>query len=296
MLKLVILTLFLLITTFSYARVEMRWLSVASVFLDDGKTRIMIDPCFTRPGLMHWLNLEKIKSDEQNIRTILTKYDIDRVNALFISHSHFDHSIDATMVAKITGGTLYVDRNSDRIAKAYKNSSIKRLMISEMKTLQIGDFKITPIRRDHLPIKPFGVYFMPGEVPEDFDFDLWDYTEGETWMYYIVHPQGTILIDQTGDPRLEKISAFVTKADVLVQGVANRVSDENIINGYVTKLKPKVFIPTHYDNFFLDFKPEEPTVLLPFLKLQALMEKVKVELPTSKVVVPKFNEKIVLFE
>ena len=296
MLKLLILTLLSLMLNQAFARVEMRWLTVASVYLDDGKTRILIDPCFTRPGLMHWLNLEKIKSDEQNIRTILSKYDINKVNALFISHSHFDHSIDATMVAKITGGTLYVDRSSDRIARAYRDSSIKRLMINEMKAIQVGDFKITPIYRDHLPIKPFGVYFMPGEVPKDFDFDLWDYTEGENWMYYVVHPEGTILIDQGGDPRFEKISKFVSKADVLIQGVANRVSDENILNGYVTKLKPKVFLPTHYDNFFLDFKPEEPMVLLPFLKLEALMEKVKVALPSSKVVVPKFNEKIVLFE
>jgi L-ascorbate metabolism protein UlaG (beta-lactamase superfamily) len=296
MLKLVILTLFLLITTLSFARVEMRWLSVASVYLDDGKSRVMIDPCFTRPGLMHWLNLEKIKSNEQNIKSILTKFDIAKVNALLVSHSHFDHSVDAAMVAKITGATLYVDKSSDIIARAYRDPTIKRQLIHEKGSIQVGDFKIIPIRRDHLPIKPFGFYFMPGEVPADFDFDLWDYKEGENWMYYVVHPQGTILIDQAGDPRLEKISPFVTKADVLIQGVANRVSDENILNGYVTKFKPKIFIPTHYDNFFLDFKPEGPTVFLPFLKLEALMDKVKIELPSSKVVLPKFNEKIVLFE
>lgn len=296
MLKFLILTLFSLMLNQALARVEMRWLSVASVYLDDGKTRIMIDPCFTRPGLIHWLNMEKLKSSEQNIRSILMKYELDKVNALFISHSHFDHAVDAAMVAKVTGGTLFVDRSSDRIARAHKDHSIKRLMINEFKTVQVGDFKITPIRRDHLPIKPFGVYFMPGEVAADFDFDLWDYTEGENWMYYIVHPEGSILIDQGGDPRYEKISSFIKKADVLIQGVANRVSDENILNGYVKKLKPKVFLPTHYDNFFLDFKPEEPMVLLPFLKLEALMEKVKVTLPASKVHVPKFNEKVVLFE
>ena len=275
------------------AKVEMRWLTVASVVIDDGTTRIMFDPMFSRAGMLNWLNFSKLKSDEGLVQQVLKKQDLMKVDAVFASHSHFDHVIDAPVVAKLTGATFYVDQSSERIAKAYKDPKIQTQLIKNHDKIKIGAFTVTIIRRTHSHIKLIGTEYLPGEVPKDFDFDFFDYHVGDTWFYLIEHPEGTILVDQGSEPFIENLKPFATKADAVIQGIANRKNDDSILKGYVEFLKPKIFIPAHFDNFFFAFTSGEPSNL-PGVRLQELMEKFKTAHPQMKAITPKYGEKIQL--
>jgi hypothetical protein len=134
-------------------------------------------------------------------------------------------------------------------------------------------------------------------VEKDFDFDFYDYRMGDTWLYYIEHPEGNIVIDQGADSFLNSISSFTSKADVVIQGVANRADDETVVNrGYVTHLKPKIFIPTHFDNFFFSFDPQGEYSFLPGVRLEEVIEKMKIAHPDKKFIVPKYAEKIELLK
>ena len=137
--------------------------------------------------------------------------------------------------------------------------------------------------------------YLPGPVPEDFDFDFYDYHVGDTWCYVIEHPKGKIVIDQSASTVWDKVSLFTTSADVLIQGPANRENDEAVIHGYVKLLKPKLFVPTHFDNFFFPFNPKEKSEL-PGMKLEELMEKLKKANPGVMTVVPEYGESIELLK
>lgn len=281
----------------SQAAVSVRWFSVTSLVLEDEETKIMFDPMFTRAGIKHWLMLSELRSDETLVAEVIKENGLEKINALFASHSHFDHVIDAPTFSKLTGATFYVDESNERIAKAYKEPKIKTSRIENLKPIQVGKFTITPIKRTHSPIiRWMNFEFLPGPVPEDFNFSFYDYHMGETWFYYIEHPEGKILVDQGSEPFLDNLKPFTDKVDVVIQGIANRRNDDVILEGYVKVLNPKIFIPTHFDNFFFGFDPKAEISFLPGIKFEDIMGKLRKANLDKMIVSPEYGKKIELFK
>jgi len=291
-------TLFFILMTLvgfkAHADVTVKWLTVASIVVDDGKTRILFDPAWTRPGIRHVLNLAPFISDEALVTKILDKNGINKVDAIFSSHSHFDHVVDAPMVSKLTGAIFYTDQSSQILASAYNDSKIRTVGIKPEEKIQIGDFLITPMNRQHAQILHL-FDFLPGHVPGNTKLSFWDYHVGDTWLYLIEHPDGTILIDQGSQAQMQSLSKYASKVDVLIQGIANRKSDEAVIEGYAKKLSPSVFIPLHFDNFFADFKDGVES-FLPGINFDSLMDKMKKAYPTMKVDKPLYGQSIKVLE
>lgn len=291
-------TLFFLLITFgfynAYGAVSIRWMTVASVVIDDGKTRLLFDPAWTRPGIKHWLNWEKLKSDEQLVKSILNKNGLEKIDAVFASHSHFDHVLDAPMVAKLTGAVFYTDQSSERIARAYKDERIRTISLRAYEKIRVGDFLITPLERKHSQILHL-FDFLPGPVPADMDLSFWDYHAGDTWFFLIEHPEGNILMDQGSTPYVDSLKKYTKKVDVLLQGIANRENDEVILEGYLKAYRPQFFIPLHFDNFFLDFNNGEESEM-PGIKLEQFLGKMKKAYPSVKTDRPKYGKVLRVLE
>jgi L-ascorbate metabolism protein UlaG (beta-lactamase superfamily) len=291
-------TLFFIILALANYKVEAavtaKWLTVSSIVIDDGKTRLLFDPAWTRPGLKHWLNLSQFKSDEDLVKSILQTNALERIDAVFASHSHFDHVMDAPMVSKLAGAVFYVDESSERIANAYQEKKIRTIKIFPKQTIRVGDFVITPLPRMHSQILHL-FDFLPGQVPKDTNLSFWDYHVGDTWFYLIQHPEITILLDQGSEPNMDTLKPFAQKVDVVFQGIANRKNDEKIIDGYVKELKARQFIPLHFDNFFADFSAGEEG-LLPGIRIDALLEKMKKAHPAVSVDRPLYGKPITLLK
>ena len=282
--------LFLALISFSlHAEVNVKWMGVASIALDDGTTTILFDPMFTRASASHWFGFEKFKSDEILVQKMLTKYVPQKIDALFVSHSHFDHAIDAPIVSKLTGATFYVDQNTEKIAKAYKDPSIKLINVLEHKKIKIGNFTITPIKRKHDKILGL-LDFLPGDVPSDFDFGFYQYKLGDLWLYLIEHPEGTILLDESPGPFLEGLPKELKGVDIVIQGIANRRDDDAILKGYAKVLSPKAFLPLHFDNFLFPLEPQNIS-LMPGMNKESLLNKMTKEFPALRVIDPKFGER-----
>ncbi len=294
MLKTLFFTVLLSFMTQATAKVEVRWLTVAGLVLQDGESTIVFDPMFTRAGLTHWLNLSELRSDQALVEKVLKDQSLLRVDAVFASHSHYDHSIDAPMVSKLTGAFFYTDKSSERIARAYKDPQIRTKKLINRQQIQIGKFRLTPIQRDHSPIRLIDISFLPGEVPETFNFGFYDYHMGDTWFYYIEHPELKILIDQGASAHLDKLKSLTMSVDVLIQGIANRENDEAITNGYLRSLKPKIFIPIHLDNFFGAFGPKTELSYLPNIKWDEFLKSFEKAKTGSKLIKPRYGESISL--
>lgn len=294
MFKILILTscLFLSLSQLQ-AKVEVRWFSVASLLLEDEETQILFDPMFTRAGFKHWLMLSPFKSDAALVSQVLRENNLVKIQGIFASHSHYDHVIDAPEVSRLSGAPFYVDENSHIIAKAYQDPKIQTIRIETDKKIKIGKFTITPIKRKHSPIRLINMEWLPGPVPKDFNFGFYDYHVGDTWFYYIEHPNGKILVDQGSEPFMKEIKIYTDKVDVLIQGIANRSGDEAILEGYTKELQPQMFIPTHFDNFLFGFHPEEKEIsYLPGIKMKELMDKMKARHPQVKIEMPVYGQKI----
>lgn len=276
------------------ATVKAKWLTVSSLVIDDGKTRILFDPAWTRPGMLHLMNLSAFKSDESLVKSILQKNEIEKLDAVFASHSHFDHVMDAPMVSKLSGAVFYVDESSERIAIAYKDPKIRTIRLIPSKQIRIGDFLVTPLPRVHSKLLHL-FNFLPGSVPKDTELSFWDYHVGDTWFYLIEHPELTILLDQGSESNLETLRPSVKQIDVLIQGIANRKSDQTIVDGYAKVLKPRQFIPVHFDNFFAEFSEGEEG-LLPGIRLEDLLGEMKRAYPAMSVDRPLYGKSIQLLK
>lgn len=274
--------------------VSIRWLTVTAVSIDDGKTKLLFDPAWTRPNWKHLLNISSLKSDEALVKSVLEKNQLTKLDAVFASHSHFDHVIDAPIAAKLGNGMFYVDENSERIAKAYKDPGIKTTRFKGGEKIKVGDFTITPLPRQHAKILHL-VPFLPGPVPTDTTLSFFDYHEGETWFFLVEHPAGTILVDQGSEAHPEVLKKHTTKVDVLLQGLANRKSDEAILDGHVKTYQPKVFISLHFDNFFKDFNDGEYSEL-PGMKFDEILSKLKKAYPSMKVDKPVYGQPMAVLE
>lgn len=290
--RLIVLIFSILFSLAANAEIKIRWLSVASVIIEDGDSSILVDPDWTRPNLFHVFGFSKLVSNEALVKAELEKLKIKKVSGIFTSHSHFDHAIDAPIVARLTDAVNYVDQSSLRISNAYKDPRIKTMLIKAGSGIQLGKFKITPMRREHSAIGLIHMHFLPGPVPENFDFGFWQYKTGDTWFYLIEHPEKTILLDQGSASHLDLMTTKPSKVDVLIQGVANRENDQAIVNGYLKEFRPSVFIPLHFDNFFKEFDGENLGRLFG-IKLDPLLELIQQEYPQTKVINPRYGEEII---
>lgn len=71
--------------------VRLSWLGTAGTFISDGETGILIDPYVSRFRISAVAFRFPLKPDRTLIRNWVEKLGRGKINAVIVSHSHFDH-------------------------------------------------------------------------------------------------------------------------------------------------------------------------------------------------------------
>jgi L-ascorbate metabolism protein UlaG (beta-lactamase superfamily) len=236
--------------------VKITFFGVSTLLLDDGETQLMIDGFFSRPSILKVLT-SKVSTDTATINKVISEYGVNRLKAIFVTHSHYEHALDAAYIAKQTNSVLHGSSSTFNIGLGGGLSAAQISIFDFEKEYKYGDFSVKVIPSKHSPAASYNddlgkLITTPIIQPAKAG----DYVEGGSFDFLIHYKEHNIYIKPSANYIKDKLTNI--KADVLFLGVGGLSNqDSEFMNEYyhqtVETLMPKIIIPLHWDNFFQPF-------------------------------------------
>lgn len=232
---------------------KVTYFGTTTLLFDDGTDQILFDCHFTRPSLAQYITGSR-PSDTALIDTMLKLHPMDRLRAVFISHTHHDHVMDAPYTVRKTGAVLYGSSSAMNVARGGNVPETQLVEFRANTAYTVGRFRITVIPSLHS--RPTVLNNDLGETidaPLPADAKLRDYKEGGSYDFYVETPEKNYMIRPSFNYIEHQMDGYT--ADVLFLGVAGLAkadakTEQTFFAETAAKLHPNLIIPIHWDNFF----------------------------------------------
>lgn len=222
------------------------WLGVTALLLSDGSSRVLIDPYFTRThGLLHLLRNGEIAPDEAAVREGLRRAGIERLDAVLVSHSHFDHALDAGLVARVTGARLLGSPSTLNIGRGAGLPESQLRVMQDGDSARFGALVATFVRSRHAGATGGA---PTGDIAGPLARGRYlDYKQGGTYSILVEHPQGRVL--HHGSAGFAPGALKGREAEVVFLGVALIDDLPAYLAEAVDAVGAKRVVPVHWDDF-----------------------------------------------
>lgn len=219
-----------------------RWLGTAAFEIRTAKTTVLIDPHFSRHGLLQLLS-GPLKPDLARIEKHLPAAD-----AVFVGHSHHDHLVDAPAIARRLDVPLYGSEDTSRVAlgEGLPAGLVKTLQGGER--VKVGDLTIEAVKSEHSNI--ITNWLVSGRVAPAAKPPLrfTEYKHGPVFTY-VVHWRGRTIY-HFGSAEVVDSVMRGRKADVALICLSGWKDNRPIFGRIAGLLQPAVVVPMHHDDFF----------------------------------------------
>lgn len=263
------------------------FLGVSTILLDDGQAAVLTDGFFSRPGLARVV-AGRLRPDRARIEAALDRFGISRLDAVFAVHSHYDHALDAAVVAERTGARLIGSASTRNIARGLGFPDDRFDTVVTGEPMRAGSFRLTALPALHSPgdLAP-GAIGMPLRPPARAR----RYKTGECYSLHVRHADGELLVHASANVLAGALDGY--RADTVYLGIGTLgKQDEPFRAGYwqalVTKTGARRVVPIHWDDFTVPVsKPLRPlpgfaddfAASMEFLTRQAAADGVTLALP-----------------
>jgi L-ascorbate metabolism protein UlaG (beta-lactamase superfamily) len=226
------------------------FIGVTTILFDNGSESILIDGFFSRPSLFSIL-FWNVSPDEKKVLECMEKAGIDqRLKAVFVAHSHYDHALDSPVVCRESGAKLVGSSSTKMIGLGQGLPDDQIQVVEDGQVLTFGAFRVTIIEGIHSPGD-----VSPGDITEPLSTPcpLKKLKTGKCYSYLIEHGQDRIFVHPSANFVPEKLQNLKATTLFLGVGVVGKQSEE-FREGYwehvVDAVGPKKIIPIHWDNFW----------------------------------------------
>ncbi|MEK5187005.1 MULTISPECIES: MBL fold metallo-hydrolase [Solibacillus] len=224
-----------------------------TLLLDDGETQILLDAFLTRQSLPRVL-ISKIETDETLVDDILEKEKINRLKAIFVSHSHYDHALDVAHIANRTNANIYGSESTLNIGRGGNVPEENLILFDINEPTEIGKFIVTVLPSIHSEPTVFnndtGVVI---EKPLKQPARMRDFKEGGSFDFLVQHGDNKMLVRPSFnyiEGALDNISADVLVLGINRLGMADLLKQDKFYEETVKNVNPNLIIPVHWDDFF----------------------------------------------
>lgn len=249
---------------------ELEWLGVSGYRItSEGKT-LFVDPYLSRAPLSSLLLGRKALPDEMQLERWLRPQ--GEVVGVLVGHTHFDHAVDAPAIARRYGCSAY-GSESLRHLMALHRIEERAVVIEPYRTYELGPFEVRFTPSVHSKLLLGLAVPMDGQLScEHLDaLSPRAYRCGEVFGIRI-DVAGVSLYHQ-GSANLIDDALRERGVDVFLAGVAGRSFTPRYWSRILSRLEPRVIVPTHYDDFFVPM--EQPMKFVANARLGELSEEIE---------------------
>jgi L-ascorbate metabolism protein UlaG (beta-lactamase superfamily) len=211
---------------------------------------LLVDPYFSRVDLLSVALGSRLQPDASRINDGL-KYLAPKVDALLVTHGHFDHLLDVPAVMAKTGARLVASASSVQLAKRAGASSADAIKPGDVRRIGLWKIRVLSATHDRLfgkvPFdRPPSQAALSAETSAEPPQRAADWICGEPLAFLIEANGQRIYIDSGGTvaqlPPNERV-------DLAILGMALPDSRARL-HAALECLHPRYTLPSHQDNFF----------------------------------------------
>lgn len=224
-------------------------MGTAGLYVSDGETGFYIDPFVSRYGLLKVGFRWKLSPDLALIDEWVAITDGSRAAAVLVSHSHYDHVLDAPFFAMAANAPIIGSESTANVARGAGMEEGRIQVIRDRDSVTIGKFTATFIQSVHSPAL-FGKVPWPGTIDRPLvpPAPAAAYREGGVYAILVRHPKGSFL--HYGSPGVKPGVFEGFSADAVFLGIGGRKETAPLVEHVLNPLNPKTVFPIHYDDLF----------------------------------------------
>lgn len=230
------------------ADVHVTWLGTAGFAIEHAGQVVLIDPYLTRASLSRCV-LAPLRPD-----TALAKRLTPRADAIVLSHTHFDHALDAPVIARETGARVFGSRSAVRLCRSHGLPEPQLTCVEPDSGSSPVEAEVGPFRLRFWPGAHSAILFnrvpFPGEIADCTDVPMRTqaYRCGAVFSTEIEIAARRLF--HVGSAELVESGWRVGPVDLALACVAGWTSTERYPERLVAALSPGAVLLHHWDNFF----------------------------------------------
>ena len=225
--------------------IRVTYLGVNGFQFETGNHALLVDPYFTRIGFWSAAINQRIQSDPHRVNEGL-KHVRSNVDAILITHAHFDHLLDAPEIMGRTHARLIAGPTAIQLVDSFGISPNECDTVKSGSVRKIGPWTIRVFAAQHDRL--FGEVPFAGRSTSPKPLKASDWSVGESLAFVIEAASKRIYIDSGGVRRAPPDSR-IRDVDLAILGVALPDSRERFAET-VRQLQPRYVLPSHQDDMF----------------------------------------------